>query len=257
MNFSVAINTLNAEHWLADVLQSVADCQEVVICDMYSTDRTVEIAKAFGARVIYHERTGYVEPARNYLISQVKTEWVLLLDADETVSQDLKELLDKIAQENKFAAVKIPRRNYFLGKFMHAASPDYNIRFFRKKAIHWPEHIHSTPEVNGSILTVPNSQDLSIEHLANDSLSDILRKTDTYTDAEVKRRAGKKISLLGLILSPFIRFLKFYFLKKGFQDGIPGLIFAVTKAHYKFYTLAKIYQFSSRNEAKNHRTRST
>mgnify|MGYP003438244586 FL=1 len=92
MKISAVINTYNAEKHLEKVLDSVKEFDEILICDMHSDDATLAIAEKYKAKIIFHEKTGFVEPARNFAISQAKNEWVLLLDADETVSTELKKV---------------------------------------------------------------------------------------------------------------------------------------------------------------------
>lgn len=250
MKITVAINTYNAAKHLEVVLESIKLVDEILICDMYSTDATIEIAKKYNARIISHEKVDYVEPARNFVIQNAYNDWVLLLDADETVSPELLDELLKIAKTNLYNAVSIPRKNYFMGKFMRSAFPDYNIRFFKKEAIHWPKEIHSNPEIKGKVFRIHKNKNLAMEHLADDTVESILKKTNAYTFHEINKRREKKVSFSKLIFSPLFWFIKYYLIKGGFLDGIEGFIFAKTKSHYKFYTLAKILE--NRNAKKNH-----
>ena len=248
MNISVVINTYNAEKYLEEVLNSVKEFDEILICDMYSEDKTVEIAEKYGATIILHEKTGFVEPARNFAISKAKNEWVLLLDADETVGNDLKNYLQKNAADDaEIACFAIPRKNYFLGKFMHSAYPDYVYRFFKRDLIFWPEFVHSRPEIKGKIHKIDASRKyLAMEHLANDSITTVVQKNNLYSTAEIPKRQHKKDSVLKLIFSPVFAFFKFYVIKKGFLDGKEGFIFAMLKSQYKFLTLAKLIEFKSK-----------
>lgn len=244
MKISVVINTFNAEKYLEEVLLSVKELDEILICDMYSEDATLKIAGKYNARIIFHEKTGFVEPARNFAISQAKNEWVLLLDADETVSSELKNYLQQKASSNpEIACFAIPRKNYFLGKFMHSAYPDYVYRFFQKSKINWPEFIHSVPTIEGEIFKI-NSKNkfLAIEHLANDSISHTQNKNNLYSSAEIPKRQHQKVGFFKLITSPFFWFFKYYFLKQGFRDGKEGFIFACLKSQYKFLTLSKLIE---------------
>lgn len=243
MKISVVLNTYNAEKHLGKVLNSVKEFDEIVVCDMHSTDNTLKIAEKFGANIVFHENTGYVEPARNVAIQSAKNEWVLLLDADEIPSENLKKKLLEVAQENRYSAVKIPFTNYFMGKKMRSAYPDYHTRFFKKHNAFWPPEIHSKLQIEGEILTLLKSQtDLAIDHIADDSVKTILNKNNIYSDAELKKRAGKKVGFGKLMFSPFFWFLKYYFIKLGCLDGKKGFIFACLKAQYKFATLAKLYE---------------
>ena len=86
---SVVINTLNADRLLDKCLESVKEADEIIICDMHSEDKTIEIAQKFGCKIVYHERTGIVEPARNWAMEQACGDWILVLDADEIVTPEL------------------------------------------------------------------------------------------------------------------------------------------------------------------------
>ena len=131
---SVVINTYNAEQHLSAVLDSVRDFDEVLICDMESTDRTLQIAEQYGCRIITFPRGTYniVEPARQFAIEQASHPWLLFVDADELVSPALRDFLyAHIEREDAEEGIAIPRKNYFMGRFMHACYPDYVLRFFR------------------------------------------------------------------------------------------------------------------------------
>ncbi|GIM50867.1 glycosyltransferase family 2 protein [Capnocytophaga stomatis] len=249
MKISVVINTYNAEKHLQTVLETVKDFDEIVICDMYSTDKTIEIAKKYNCKIVYHERFTYVEPARNFAIHQAENEWVLVIDADETVPPKLKEYLYDIIKTPNLGGVYIPFKNFFINKWMRSAYPDFKLRFFRKEGAYWPNEIHSTVKVKGDVIKIPRRRiDLASDHLANDSVSTILRKTDTYSDAEIERKKNKKITTFGLIFSPFFWFIKYYFIKKGFLDGKKGFIFACLKAQSKLVILAKVYEYQEQNK---------
>ncbi|MFK8289719.1 glycosyltransferase family 2 protein [Capnocytophaga canimorsus] len=252
MKISVVINTYNAEKHLQAVLETVKDFDEIVVCDMYSTDKTIDIATKYNCKIVYHQNTGYAEPARNFAISQAKNEWILVIDADETIPPKLKKYLYSIIETPDLGGVYIPFKNYFINKWIRSAYPDYKLRFFRKEGAFWPPEVHSTIKVQGKIIKVPRNQtNLASEHLANDSITTILQKNNTYSTAEIVRKRDKKITWFLLICSPFFWFIKFYFIKKGFLDGKRGFIFAVLKSQYKFLCLAKVYEYQSLNNRKN------
>lgn len=248
MKISVVINTYNAEKHLEQVLNSVKEFDEILLCDMHSEDDTLKIAEKYNAKIIFHEKTGFVEPARNFAISQATNEWVLLLDADETISTELKNYLRTIPEKKpEISCVAIPRKNYFLGKFMHSAYPDYVYRFFKKSKIHWPEFIHSIPTIDGEIFKInSNKKSLAIEHLANDTISHTQNKNNIYSTAEIPKRQHKKVGFFKLLTSPFFWFFKYYFIKQGFRDGKEGFIFACLKSQYKFLTLSKLIEHKNK-----------
>lgn len=243
---SVVINTYNAEQHLQRVLDSVKDFDEVLVCDMESTDHTLAIAQSNHCRVVTFPKEGHtiVEPAREFAIHEASYPWVLVIDADELVTPQLHDYLyAAINRTDAPAGIAIPRKNYFMGRFLHSAYPDYVLRFFRQDLTHWPAVIHCSPDVDGKVVRIPAQQkELALEHLANDSVSDILRKSDTYSNYELPRRRHKNYGIGALIGRPLFRFFKSYILKRGFLDGKPGLIHALLDAHYQFVIVSKLIE---------------
>ena len=243
---SVVINTYNAEQHLERVLSSLVGFDELLICDMESTDATLEIAHRYGCRVVTFPKGEHhiVEPAREYAIHEARYEWVLVVDADELVSSTLRDYLyEQICRDGCPDGIAIPRKNYFMGRFLHSAYPDYVLRFFRRDLTHWPPIIHCSPVIDGKVERIArNRKDLAFEHLANDSVCDIVRKSNTYSDYEMSRRRHKGYGLVALVCRPVFRFFKSYVIKCGFLDGMPGLIHALLDAHYQFVVVAKLIE---------------
>lgn len=241
---SVVINTYNAEKFLPEVLESVKGFDEVLICDMESTDRTLEIAANYGCRIVTFPRKKYniVEPARDFAIHQAACPWVLVVDADEIVPAELKDYLySVIADPHCPAGIYIPRKNYFMGKFMHCHYPDHILRFFKKEGTVWPAIIHAFPTVQGELYKIPKQKDsLAFIHLANDSVADIVRKTNQYTENELEKKKDKHYSAMAFIYRPLFRFVKAYLLKGGIRDGKAGFIKACLEGYYQFIMLSKI-----------------
>lgn len=244
MKISVVIQTYNSELHLDQVLDAVKEFDEIVVCDMHSTDRTVEIAAKYNSRIVYHEHTGIVEPARNFAISSASHPWVLLVDSDEIVTAALREYLYKfIESDQRYSAINIPRKNYLLGRFMHAAYPDYIMRFFKRDAIYWPPEIHSTPRIDGEIFEIPRKyKELAFIHLENKSIRGNILKTNLYSDYEVERLKNKKYGKSALVFKPFWSFIHFYLLKGAYKDGMPGVVCAMQRAFYKYTIIAKILE---------------
>ncbi len=244
MAISVVINTYNAVRCLTRVLESVREFDEVVVCDMESTDNTVAIARQYGCKVVTFEKRDYniVEPARNFAIQSATHPWVLVVDADEVVTKELREYLyAQTALPQPPDGIYIPRRNYFMGRFMHALYPDYILRFFRKDRTDWPPVIHVQPTVSGTVIRAPRNAGLAFEHLADDSISDRLRKTDIYTDNECRKKAGRRYGAMAFLLRPTHRFAKNYIIKGGFRDGLPGFVYACLEAMYQVVMMGKLY----------------
>lgn len=247
---SVVVNTYNAERLLKRVLESVKDFDEIVVCDMESTDATVEIARQQGAKVVTFPKGNYniVEPARQFAIDSASNEWVLVVDADELVTTELHEYLyAKVKEDDCPAGLFVPRKDFFMNRLFDY--PDYQLRFLRKSLCHWPPTIHSTPDIDGPIGYLPKERkELAFIHLADDTISMRLKKTDLYTDNEVKKRLCKHCGTVDLVVSPLWRFVRSYFFKGGITRGKAGFINAVLYAFYKFITVAKIIENDRRND---------
>lgn len=243
---SVVINTYNAEEHLEKVLEAVKDFDEIVVCDMESTDSTVSIAERHGCRVVTFEKKDYniVEPARDFAIHSATHEWVFVVDADEIVRSELKDFLyEEIKKADCTDGYFIPRKNYFMGRFMKSLYPDYILRFFRKDKTVWSPVIHVQPNVNGSVGYAPKeSCKIAFEHLAKDNISMRLQKTDVYTDNEVRKKANKRYGLFALLWRPFFRAFKLFVLKGAWRDGKAGLVRACLDGFYQFVIVAKIIE---------------
>lgn len=244
MKISVVIQTYNSEKFLEQVLESVKGFDEVVVCDMYSTDKTIEIAQRYHCKIVYHKKIAYCEPARNFAVQSASYEWVLVVDSDELVPEALREYLyEKISQKDCPQGIWIPRSNYFMGKFMRGAYPDYILRFFWKEGTEWPVYVHSIPQVKGKKEYIPKyRRDLAFVHLVDNQIESRIQKLNVYTDMEIPKRSRETYSLLSVFYAPIYRFLKAYVIKGGFLDGKKGFVNAGMDAFYKFITIAKIWE---------------
>lgn len=250
MKISVVIQTYNSELYLGRVLESVKSFDEVVICDMYSTDRTLEIAQRYGCKVVYHEKIPFCEPARNFAIQSASYEWILVVDSDEVVPEDLRSYLyERIERKDDLQGLWIPRKDYLFGKFMHGDYPDYILRFFRKDNVFWPPYVHAIPRIEGNVEKIPRKKkNLAFIHLINNPLELKLQKMNTYSTMEIPKREGQNFSSWKMFYAPAYRFIKAYFIKGGFRDGKAGLVNAGLDAFYKFLTIAKIWESRIRPE---------
>ncbi len=245
---SVVINTYNAQTYLNEILQYLKGYDEIVVCDMESTDHTVEIARANGCRVVVFPRGShrFGDPARNFAIQSAENEWVLVVDADEIVPQELTEYLYRYIQRDDCCdALFIPRRNLLFDNRPSVAYPDYQCRLIRKSRCYWPPTVHSKPRIDGSVGYIDRRRtDLAMIHKPV-TLRETFRKMCVYTDLELDRRISRHkrhISLMKFIASPSFRFFKTYILKGGIFHGRRGYIEARCDAIYRFMTLCKIYE---------------
>lgn len=243
---SVVINTYNAERFLQQVLDTAKGFDEILICDMESTDRTIEIARQNGCKIVTFEKKDYhsAEPARTFAIQSASSQWVLVVDADELIPSELREYLyNEIKRPDCPSGIYIPRKNYYAGKFMHCYYPDYLLRFFIKEGTEWPPYVHTFPTVKGRLDKIPrNRKDLAFIHLADEKTNVILNKTNEYTENEIEKKKDKNYSFFALFYRPFFRFFKAYILKGGYRDGMAGFVRASFDGLYQFIMLIKIWE---------------
>src|SRR5574344_1005209 len=245
---SVVVNTYNAEKYMERCMQSAKDADEIIVCDMHSTDKTVEIAQKHGAKVVYFENVGFAEPARNFANSQVTSDYFIVLDSDEYLSEDfiknIKKFIDE--QEIKPYGIEFTYKNEILGKVLHSYSKSKLLRFFKKGCVNYPARVHAGPEVSGEpIIIFPNVNENSyVTHTMVDDIKEHADKWNLYSSLELEKfkKRGTKFSIKTLLTRPFLEFIKVYFLKQGFRDGIHGYIFAIIAANYKFMTIAKLWE---------------
>lgn len=247
---SVIINTLNEEKNVAVAINSVKNWAfEVIVCDMNSDDKTREIAQKMGAKVFTHERTGYVEPARNYAISKASGDYILILDADEEIPPVLARELRKRVKESGADYYAIPRKNIVFGKWMKYSRwwPDYNLRFFKKGAVSWGDEIHSIPITMGAGEELPAREELAILHHNYESLEQYLMRLNRYTSIQASelRNKGKSPEWKNMIVKPAGEFLSRYFAGRGYKDGIHGLALSLLQAFSELIVEIKLWELSS------------
>lgn len=250
---SVVINTYNAEAMLEEVIRAVQDFDEVLVCDMESTDSTVAIAKRMGARVVTFPKANHksAEPARTFAIQSASSPWVLVVDADEIVTPQLRQYLyQRIADPNCPKGLYIPRKGYFMHRLF--AYPDYQLRFFIREGTVWPPYVHTFPTVQGRVEHIPQARkELALIHRADDSIRTRLYKTNEYSDNEAVKKNGKHYGMPKLIFYPAFYFFKAYFLKGQIFKGVPGFINAMLDAHYRFITIAKVIEARNNDNAQD------
>jgi (heptosyl)LPS beta-1,4-glucosyltransferase len=244
---SVVINTLNEEENLPRALASIKKlADEIIVVDMHSDDKTVEIAKKAGAKVFKHKRMGYVEPARNFAIKKATKDWIFIVDADEEISPSLRTSLRKIVDRPDADYYRLPRKNVVFGKWIKHSRwwPDYNIRFFKKGAVFWSEIIHSVPETYGKGLDLEASEKSAIIHNHYDSTEQYLDRMNRYTTEHAKNKVkdGYVFKWVDLIIKPINEFLSRYFQGEGYKDGVHGLALAGLQAFSEFVMYLKIWQ---------------
>ncbi len=233
---SATIITLNEEDRIAEAIASLACCDEVIVVDAGSTDRTREIAAQRGARVFSRTWDGYSKQ-KNFAAEQARHDWILSVDADERVSVELAVELArwKRAGTSQAAAMKMPRRAFYLGKWIAYSGwyPDHKIRLYDRNRVHWSgDFVHESLEVGGAIGEFHGD----LLHFPYRSWKDHINRIDRYTRlaAESARSAGRRGNPLKLVLGPPLFFLKTLTVNAGILDGWRGLAIAAMGARYVF-----------------------
>lgn len=247
MKVSVVVNTYNEEKNLARCLESVRQlADEIVVVDMHSSDKTVEIAKKYGAKIFLHEYTRFVEPARNFALSKATGDWILLLDADEELPKGLARKLKEITEVGKVDFVKIPRKNIIFGKWMEYARwwPDYLVRFFCQGKVRFSNEIHVPPQTEGEELILEPKEELAIIHHNFQTISQFIERLNRYTDiqSEEKEKQGYEFKIKDLLLKPSNEFFSRFFSGEGFKDRGHGLILSVLQAFSEFVVYLKVWE---------------
>jgi glycosyltransferase involved in cell wall biosynthesis len=239
---SAVIITLNEERNIGCCLESIRWVDEIIIVDAFSKDNTLMISARHTDKIFQREWPGYSEQ-KNFGLSRANGDWVLFIDADEEVSPPLVSEIRQILSlaNNSFAGYRIQRESFYLGKWIKHGewSPDRQLRLIRKGNGLWVgPSVHEQILLDGRVGYLKNK----IYHYTYRDIAHHLEKLNRYSslfahDALVKKQRS---NLCQLFIKPFSRFIKAYFLKQGFRDGLAGLVIAVMQSFEVFLRYAKL-----------------
>jgi glycosyltransferase involved in cell wall biosynthesis len=240
---SACVITLDEADRIAACLATLAFCDEIVVVDSGSTDRTVELAAACGARVLTRPFDGY-RTQKEFAVRAASHDWVLCIDADERVTDALRASIEQ-ARVAGFPAAgyRFARATEYFGAFLRHgnAYPDRVMRLFdrRRGGFRGEREIHEHASVDGKVRTLAGD----LEHRAYRSLSDQLARLDRYARlmAEHLHAHGRRAHLFNIVANPFWRFLRGYILRAGFLDGWRGLVYAYVEANYVRQKFIKLW----------------
>jgi glycosyltransferase involved in cell wall biosynthesis len=238
---SVAIITYNEERNIRDALESVKWADEIVVVDSLSTDKTLDICKEYTDKTISVEWSGF-SSQKNRAINLTTHPWVLVLDADERVSDDLKaEIVRTITDPDAVDGYFIARKNYFSKKWIRHGGwwPDFTLRLFkREKGAFEEREVHEAIKVEGDTETLENP----ILHYTYSSIDDFFVRMEKYSGLAAKEfhKSSRRASLFDLIFRPPATFIRMYFIRLGILDGYYGIILAYL---YSVYTYKKYSKF--------------
>jgi glycosyltransferase involved in cell wall biosynthesis len=240
---SVYMITYNNEETVERALKSVTWADEIVIVDSFSNDSTLEIARKFTDKIYQRKWPGHRDQYQ-YAADLTTHDWIMFVDADEEVSAELaeeirKELSGKVNGINGFF---VYRQTFYLGRWIRYGGwyPDGEIRLYRRNKGRWEGGLHAKVVVDGAVKSLKNRY----LHYTYRNISDQIQTIDKYSRiaAEDMDGQGRTFCLFTLLFHPPFRFIKDYFFKLGFRDGLPGLVIAISTAYYVFIKYAKLWE---------------
>jgi glycosyltransferase involved in cell wall biosynthesis len=241
---SVVLITQNAAAQLPECLASVAFADDVVVVDSESSDGTREVAGRYGARVIAKEWLGFGRQ-KQFAVEQAAHDWVLCLDADERVSPELAASIVRALESPAAPVYRMARCNRFLGRWLRHGEgyPDWSPRLFDRRQARW-----SDDAVHEKVLyaVTPGTLAGDLLHESAEDLGRYLDKQNRYSSlaAAELHRQGRRAGILELAFSPAVRFVKFYFLRLGLLDGLPGLVHITIGCMNSFLKYAKLIELN-------------
>lgn len=244
IRISTVIITYNEERNLARCLESVKDVtDEIVIIDSNSQDQTAAIAASYNARVIQHSFTGYGEQ-KNFATQQASYDWVLSLDADEALSEELKKIILEIKKGPSFSAYQIPRLTNYCGKWIRHCGwyPDKQTRLYNRTRGRWEEKkVHEFWRLDDDKAEMGLLKG-DLLHYSFTSINEHLVKIEKYTELAARESVenGRKVSMLKIYFSPKWHFINEFFLQLGFLDGFYGYTICRLSVYSTFLKYSKI-----------------
>lgn len=240
LNLSAVLIVRDAARILPACIESLDFCAEILVVDSGSTDGTPEIARRHGTRVIETHWRGF-GPQKQFAVEQAAHDWVLCIDADERVTAELAAGIRAVPPAPTFAGYRFARRNRFMGRYLRHGEgyPDWSLRLFDRRRARWSDDsVHERVVTDGPVGTLTGD----LLHDSAESLENYLAKQNRYSTLAAERAsaAGRRSSVAQLLLSPLLRFIKFYFLRGGFLDGLPGLVHILIGCHASFAKHAKM-----------------
>ena len=251
VTLSIALAVKNEESNIKPCLSSITDiADEIVVVDGGSTDRTIEIAKHFNAKVIETDNPLMFHINKEKALNACRGDWILQLDADEVVTEELnKEIIGTISKEQKTNGYYIPRKNYFLGNWMKKGGqyPDYVVRLVRNGYAFFPcKSVHEQISVKGELGYLHEP----LLHYSYKTISEYWRKADIYTGLTANELLEKGIKkglrswFIYNLIKPAQTFWTLFFRHKGFVDGWRGFLFALFSSLHHPIAYRKLIKLS-------------
>lgn len=246
MRLTAVVLTRNEENAIVDCLETLTFCDEIIIIDDNSADRTVELAKRAGATVYRNSLGDDFSKQRNFGLERARGEWALFVDADERVTEELREeILHAISSQNvrseNLCSFYIRRIDYMWGRWLqHGEAGSIRLlRLGKKDAGTWEGKVHEVWKVRGQAGELRSS----LLHYPHETMSEFLQEINFYTDLRAQEGYTKGIHVYwtSIVLYPVGKFLLNFFLRCGFLDGMQGFVFAVLMSFHSFLVRGKLW----------------
>ncbi len=247
---SVVVLTKNEEKNIVDCIESLSFCDEVIVIDDNSDDRTVELAQRAKAKVFTRDLNRNFSTQRNFGLDKARGEWVLFIDADERVTPSLhQEIITNITNSTitQYDGFYIKRTDFIWGRELkYGETTNVKlIRLARKDVGKWKGKVHEVWNIKGEVGQLKHP----LFHYPHQTITEFLQEINFYTDIRAKELYDKgiKTSWWEIILYPKVKFIVNYFIKGGFRDGLPGLVFALMMSLHSFLVRAKLWKLWQKN----------
>lgn len=255
---SAIVVCFNEEDNIARCLRSLRWCDEIVVVDSFSTDRTVEICREFTDLIIQREWAGYGNQ-KAFAQSKATKDWVLSVDSDEEVTRELqREIREELALNGgQYSGFVLPRMVFYLGRWWRRGGwyPDYNARLFRRDRATWGgTEPHAKIVVDGALRRLRHP----LHHFSYRNIDDHIQRINRFTSISSGelRKQNQRWRLSDALFRPAFRFFRSYVLKRGFMEGFAGFYVAVTAAVYVFLKYAKLWELELEEKKEVGRKRS-
>lgn len=246
LKVSAVIITFNEERNIEETLSKLYWCNEIIIVDSHSTDNTVDICKQYGCKIFYRHFDGYGSQ-KQFAVSKAVNDWILCIDADEVLSDELVEEINQLAKNDMgYAGLSIPMNLVFLNKeFKYGnESGRYFLRMFnRQKGGFTSDKVHEGIQVNGPVKKMNHI----IRHYSYHSIDQYLEKLNRYTSysAAMTYKKGGNRSTWAVLLSIPLNFAKYYLLERNFLNGAKGFYWSMLSSFYHFIKYIKIKELNN------------
>lgn len=248
IKLSVVIIPRNEEKNIRECLKTLKWCNEIVVIDDYSEDRTAEIAKKSGAKVFKRHLDGDFAAQRNFSLKKAKNKWILFVDADERVTPKLAAEIKGAVKDEKFVGFNLRRQDFIWGRQLKYGETA-NVRLLRlgqKGAGEWQRRVHEIWEIKGRVGELKEP----LLHYPHPTINKFLEEMNFYTGLNASEflKEGRRVGLIQILVYPIGKFFQNYIFRLGFLDGTPGIITALMMSFHSFLTRAKLYLLWKRGD---------